>query len=82
MSIAKKKTGITAVYRESTGAVTTIFESLNLLALSAKALAQQGEMAAQTSRAEAADVLVNTLGGDGIKKLQTAEELMKALRSM
>lgn len=83
MSVAtKKSSGITAVYRESTGAVTTIFEALNLLALSAKALAQQAEMSAQTSRAEAVDVLVNTLGDDGIKKLQTAEELMKALRSM
>jgi len=83
MSVStKKSSGIAAVYRESTGAVTTIFESLNLLALSAKALAQQAEMSAQTSRAEAVDVLVTTLGDDGIPKLQTAEELMKALRQM
>jgi hypothetical protein len=78
----KKSSGITAVYRESTEAVSTVFEALNLLALSAKALAQQAEMSAQISRAEAVDALVTTLGEDGIKKLQTAEELMKALRSM
>jgi hypothetical protein len=83
MSVStKKSSGIAAVYRESTGAVTTIFESLNLLALSTKALAQQAEMSAQTSRAEAVDTLVTTLGDDGITKLQTAEGLMQALRQM
>ena len=78
----KKSSGITAVYRESTEAVSTVFEALNLLALSAKALAQQAEMSAQTSRAEAVDALVTTLGEDGIAKLQTAEALMEALRKM
>jgi len=82
MSIPKKSSGITAVYTQSTESIVTVFETVNYVALAAKALAQQAEMAAQQARGEAIDTILATMGEGGLEKVRTAEALMDALRKM
>lgn len=77
-----KDSGITAVYTSLTGSIVTTSRVVNSVANAAQSLANQAEQSAQISLIESSKNLLAALGDGGLETIQSAKEVMEALRKM
>lgn len=85
--MAKKTSGISAVYSSVTGTVVTVASSLDVLASAGNQLAKNAEVQAMISRIESSNSLLEAMGidmsnKDPSQRLADASAIMTALRTM
>ena len=82
--LQNKSTGLSAVWRETTGAIAVTASTLGTLSLAGQHLAKNAEMQAAISRLESSTAALKAIGieASGVEAVVNAQELVAYLRSI